>query len=191
MVIRDVFKTRHFTVWSICLLFVVVSASIVFVGHVASGPSEPFVSVSFVRTNVFPAIAHVTESSRPFVSLSLVNTNVFPHAMKIEVTNKTSFSVDYWIVPEVLLSGKWEPVIGPITGPYQLAAHSQRYGFAFDAENNWRFQVSYARRPRTFEISLFKKLPWLEQHYPFHRRRFFTIYDPVIDVHGSSLSKQL
>jgi len=49
---RNSSKVRRFKIWSICLLFVVVaSASIVFVAYVASSPSEPFVSVSFVRTN--------------------------------------------------------------------------------------------------------------------------------------------
>jgi hypothetical protein len=188
--LSDAFKSRCFRFWSIGLLMIV-STSVVFVIHIATGPSEPFVSVSFVRTNVFPAIFHVTGSpSHPVVSLSVVKTNEFPHAMKIEVTNRMSFSVDCWIVPEVLLSEKWEAVIIPTKGSYQLAAHSQQYGFPFNAENDWRFQVSYARQLRTFEKSILNKVTWLQQHYPFQRRRSFTIYDPVTDVQASSQSKE-
>ena len=43
-------KGRTFSIWAICLLIVVVTVSILFVAHVASSPSEPFVSVKIDNT---------------------------------------------------------------------------------------------------------------------------------------------
>jgi hypothetical protein len=45
--LKEAPKSRRFRIWPICLLIVVVSASM-FV-HMASQPSEQFVSVNFAR----------------------------------------------------------------------------------------------------------------------------------------------
>ena len=102
-------KARRFQIWSICLLvLIILSTLIAFLAQTARRPSEKFVSVSFVRTNVFGT--------------------AIP-AISIELSNRMSFNLNYWIVPEVdgnratLLTSV---VIYRTYSGNSLTAHSQR-----------------------------------------------------------------
>src|SRR5689334_21452835 len=68
-------KTHRFRIWAIILLIAVVSASMVFVAHVASRPSEPFISINLGRTGTTGLII-------------------------IETSNRMSFDVSYLIEAE-------------------------------------------------------------------------------------------
>jgi len=168
---RNTSKVRRFKIWSICLLFVVASASIVFVAHVAKSPSEPFVSVKIDNT-----------------------TNTFGTDMKaisIQLSNRMSFNVSYWIVAELLQDGKWVPVTSfPRNNAYSLIAHSQKSRFLLESAEKVRFYVSYERQLKPIEISILNKLPWLSRHYPFQRRHSFPPYEIVSEVQVFSESKQ-
>jgi hypothetical protein len=53
-----------------------------------------------------------------------------------------------------------------------------------------RLSIGYERQLKPIEILILNKIPWLKQHYPFHRRRAFAFYEPVTEVHVSSEPKQ-
>ena len=153
---------RRFWIWSICLLIVVVSAPIVFVIRVARQPSEPFISVSVVRTNMYERFG-------------------FPDKFIIEVSNKMSFNVNYWIEEQMLPSAEWIS-----WGGHSLAGHSQnRLGYPAPTEG-FRICVLYQRQLKPIEKTVLDKMPWLKKHYPFIRLRCSSIYD----VQVSSETKQ-
>jgi len=160
--LKDAFKSRRFRLWSICVLIVAVSASIVFVIRVARQPSEPFISVNCVRTNLFNL-----------------------EAISMEVTNRMSFDVSFWTVAEteskVILYGEHRT--------YKIPAHTAiTTHFISEIHPNKRVSIRYVREPKPIEIWLFSKVVWLKDHYPFIRARSFTIYEP--DVWVSIESKQ-
>jgi len=155
---------RGFRIWGLGLLIVFALASIVLFIRLASRPSEPFISVSLVHTNV-------VWTDTPLI--------------RIEVTNKIALDVDCWLEPtELLWSGKWVPVTSDSSGffriNYFLKAHSQRrlawtvFGRPSDP---MRFNISYQRRLKPFEVSLLNKLPWLKRHYPFNRQHSSPVYE--------------
>src|SRR5260221_3392934 len=114
---QDAPKARRFLIWSICfLVLIILSTFTIFLAQVTKGPSEPFVSATLSRTNVFGA----------------------NKAISIQVSNEMSFNVGYWIDEEVLYRGKWTPVI--------TAGSSRLKDFGFSPtghfSNNRRFFVS-------------------------------------------------
>jgi len=149
MLSRDAFKSRHFRIWAIGLFIVVVSVSIVFV-HLGKSPSEPFVSVSIATTNAYPGNPSVLQT------------------FSIEVSNKMSFNVNFWIEAE---EGNW------LYGISSLAAHSQKRVILLEPKEGVKLSVSYQRQLKPFEASAFKTFPWLERHYPFHPRRSLATYE--------------
>src|SRR5690242_14796250 len=103
MLTKEDFKSRRFMIWGVCLLILVVSASIVFVAHVAKSPSEPFVSVSFIRTNTLWS--------------------------SIELSNRTSVDMWCWIGMPLPKNGVTNQEIGIVTfgtGSFLLPAHSHQ-----------------------------------------------------------------
>src|SRR5215510_6196243 len=83
---KGVFKTRHFRIWSVCLLIVLLSAFIMFVGRLASRSSEPWVSVNFtVTTNYLDGEAVTYNESM----------------ITMQVSNSMSFDVAYLILADV------------------------------------------------------------------------------------------
>src|SRR5438876_8862122 len=114
---KDTRKARHFRIWSICvLIFVVVSASLVFLNHLLRRPSEPFVSVKFVSVKFVPT----NVEDRPW-KVGLAGGNPMDLTC-IEVSNRMSFDVFYWI--EVLHSGQTNEIYHSI-----IRAHSQQPAF--------------------------------------------------------------
>jgi len=149
--LKDTFKTRRFQIWSIGLLIVVVSVSIVFVAHVAKSPSEPFVSVSFVRTNT-------SWSS-------------------IELSNRTSVDMWCWIGMPLAKTGVTNQEIAIVTfgtGSFLLPAHSHQS----ELVGMPTVFVGYERQRTRLEISIFNKLPpWLKRYCPFQPRFFSSVYE--------------
>jgi len=160
---KDAPKARHF--WMGVLLVVATSASVVVMFRLPKRLSEPFVSVS------------------------IVDTNVCPQAMKIEVSNRMSFNLTYWITDERAVNKYLGRYAGPIVNKslgagssvlnsYSLAAHSQTTSlFRPTSPDGVSLQLSYERQLKPFEISVLKTFPWLKRHYPFNRRRSLTIYE--------------
>jgi len=189
-VLRDAFTTRHFRIWAICLLlFVIVSACIVV--RLVRQPSEPFVSVKPVRSST-------QRTSEPFDSVKPVSSTILwtdTPATVIFLSNKMSFTVNCRIVAEGLRSEKWVPLTSILFT--SVDAHSQKVAaIVYEPRFNpigaigpSRLSVSYGRQLKPLELSVLNKIPWLKKHYPFNRRRLFTIYEPVSDVHVSSESK--
>ena len=168
MLRKGVFKTRHFWIWSICLLIVIVSVSIVFVAHVARSPSEPFVSVNLISRRTIPR-------GGEFADLEII---------ELQVSNRMSFNAMYWIGPQVFDSNIWVTVRrAALAGP--LTPHSQTNLFLFPPPEGARLVLAYERQLKPLEKSILNKLPWLKQHYPINRRRSFTIYEPVTHVQVS------
>jgi hypothetical protein len=159
-------KARRFRFWIICiLLFVIGSGYTLYVTR----PSEPSISVSFVRTNVF---------GTPFRS------------SVIQVSNRMSFTVNCWFKPELERSGgEWVGAETPEVYYHigSLAAHAQNV-VAIHLPDGARLSVSYERPLKPLELSVFRSFPQLKVLYPFHRRRSFPVYEILSDVHGSSHS---
>jgi len=178
MLNKDAFKTRRFWIWSVCLLIVVLSASMLFV-HLERQPSKPFISLSLGRTNLF---------------------GTSMQGVGIEVSNRMSFNVNYWIeaeLAEVLPSRGWSTGTGSVSGSYRanisssysIEAHSQKREIFIGMPEGTKYYVSlpertkyyiwYERKLKPIEKSVLNKFPWLKQHYPFNRRRSFTVYESV------------
>jgi len=144
---------RRFKIGGICLLIVFALASTVFVVRVASRPSEPFLSVKLVRTNL------------------LVGGSVWTNkeAITIELSNRMSFTVNYWVE-------SWNsPMesqrrIDNHNFSSSLFPHSQSREFV-NPSDKAKIRVSYERQLKSFEVSFLNRLPWLKQHYPFQSRR--------------------
>jgi len=195
MLSKDIPNARRFRIWAICLLIVVVSASILFVAHLAKLASEPFLSVSFLNRKTVPRPGlHGTWGLDERVTSIQVIT--------LQVTNRTSFDGSYCIESQAIVSGKWESVMGSsddtsfssrplfFASYGSLAAHSQTSVSLLAPPEGTRLYVEFERKLKPLEISVLNKLPWLKKHYPFNRPRSFTIYEHVSDVHVSSKSKQ-
>jgi hypothetical protein len=173
MLHKDAFKNRRFRIWGACLI-VLLSAFTLFVTHVASRPSEPFVSVRFGQTN-------------------LSGTPVF----SIEVSNRMSFNVDYFIVAEELRSETGVTKNGWLYGTYRgtyrtgysITGHAQKREALIGPSKGATWTVSFQRQLKPIEVSVLNKLPWLKKHYPFQRRRSFLVY-AISDVQVSSETKQ-
>ena len=170
---KDAPKSRRFRIWAISFFIVFALAPTVFVIRVASRPSEPFILVNFGSTEFYGA-----------------------PAIRIEVSNRMSFNVNCSIEPEVLGSGKWVSAVAfsgnsvPLRLNSSLTAHSEKKHEFYGVQGTRvRLHVAYERQLKPIEISILNKLRWLKQHYPFKRRRLFTIYEPVSDVHVNSESK--
>jgi len=174
-------KARLFRIWAICPLIVVLSASILFV-HLERQPSEPFISVSLGRTNLF---------------------GTGMQGISIEVSNRMSFNVNYWIEAELaeeLPPRGWSTGTGSVSGSYRgnisssysIAAHSQkremfigmpeRTNYYVWLPERTKYYISYERKLKPIEISVLNKLPWLSRHYPFQRRHLFPPYEIVSEV---------
>ncbi len=148
--------SRRFKICSICLLIVVVSASILFIAHLARQVPEPFVSIRFALTNVSGTQAH-----------------------SLDVSNRMSFNVDYLIdttegatvmQPNAFFFGS------RFRYSSSLGAHSQKREIISSFSDQATAQVSYERQLKPFEVSVLKTFPWLKRYYPFHHRRSFPIY---------------
>jgi hypothetical protein len=157
-------KLGSFRIWSICLLIVVLSASIVFVIRVGRTPSEPFVSVDLISRRTIPR-------GGEFADLEVIG---------LQVNNRMSFNAMYWIGSQVFDSNKWVTVRrGGFAGP--LTPHSLTNVFLFPPPEGARLVLVYERQHKPFEQSILNKLPWLKQHYPFNIRHF-----AICDYHGGN-----
>ena len=140
-------KPRRFRILGICLLLFVIGSVLILV-HLASRPSEPFVSVNFIRTNVF-------------------GTN----AISIELSNRMSFNLSYWIEADV---SNPEMVRSHLanTSSNLLKPHSQKRELLLEPLDGMRLRVSYERRLKPVELLVLRPFPWLSRHYPrrHHRR---------------------
>jgi len=137
---------RRFRIWGICFLIVFALVSIVLVIRLTSRPAEPYVSVTF--------------GHEP------------PWILNIQVSNKASFSVDYWLEGQFSRSGKWTT-----WAAQSLAAHSQIGHGHMELTEGFRICVLYHRKLKPIEVTVLTKFPWLSQHYPFCRRRCSPIYE--------------
>ena len=162
---KDAPKARRFKIWGLCLLIVVVSASIVFVFRLVSRPSEPFVTAHCVLTTIIFEM-------KPTPAIS------------IELSNRMSFDVHYWVmlqtsnqvtnrVTDMLGGGygfscEWVNILRPY-GRDSLVSHIP--------PERVRLYIVYMRRLKPFEISVFNKIPWLRSHYPFRHCYSFPIYE--------------
>jgi len=160
---KDNPKTRRFRIWSVCIVIVVVTVSIVFVARVAGRASEPFVSASFGRINI---------AGSPAIS--------------IELSNRMPFNLNYMIVSELPHRGSRIPVMG--NNFNSLTAHKQKRQLCSVASEGEKFFVVYARELKPIEKSVFKTFPWLGRHYPF--RSSFNISQSVSNVQASSQFKE-
>ena len=152
---RNTSKARRFRIWGFCLLMlVVVSVSILFVARVARSPSEPFVSVSFVRTNMFP----------PDIE-----------AISIEVSNRMSFDVSCWVYTEPSDSIKPPTATMLVLTPIPAHMTSNFIAGAYGNGPKPTLFVSYQRKLKPAELTVLNKIPWLKKHYPFNRRGYFTM----------------
>ena len=141
---------RRFRIWSKCFLLVgVISASLVWLFRQPNRPPAPIVSVNFVRTNVF-----ATEIP----------------AISIELSNRMSFNVDYWIIRGV--GGNYFRY-----GAKSLKAHSQRREFVLQPTEGLKMFVSYGRQLKPLEESILNKLPWPRRRYPFQPSSSTPIYE--------------
>jgi len=164
---KDTQKPRRFQLWVIYfLMLVVLSVSILFVARVASRPSEPYVSVNLVRTNMFP-----TEIE----------------AISIELSNRMSFDVSCWVYTEPSDSIKppTATMLVLTAIPAQMTSN-----FVAGPYGKPTLFVSYQRKLKPAELTVLNKIPWLKKHYPFNRRGSFTIHRPISDVQIRSESKQ-
>jgi hypothetical protein len=151
MLSKETSKTRRFRIWAICLLlFVVVSVCII--AHLSSRPSEPFVSVSFVRTNT--------------------------SWTSIELSNRTSVDMRCWTGIPLAKTGVTNQQIAIVpfgTGSFLLPAHSRQSELVVMRTSVF---VGYERERTRLEISIFNKLPpWLKRYYPFQPRLFSSVYE--------------
>jgi len=97
--------------------------------------------------------------------------------LSMEVSNRMSLNVNYWLQLEVLQSEKWESFMGGSFGPFLIPAHSENRRLIIPSSGGMRVRVSYERQLKPFEASILNKLPWLKQHYPFQRRYSSPIYE--------------
>ena len=158
---------RRFRIWTISLLVVGVSASILFVVRVASRPSEPYVSVSFIKT---------TE----LLTNEVVGT-VYQKGI-IQVSNRMDFDLRYMV-------GQETPHRAALMGN-SLTAHEQKQFLWIMTSEAETLYVAYARDLRPIELSFLNTFPWMKQHYPFQRRGISPIYAPASDIQVSSQSKE-
>ena len=164
---KDPPKPRRFPLWIICLLLSVIGTAYIVV-HLASRPSEPLISVHMFSTNV-------------------------SWQTTVVVSNRMSFDVEYCIGEVELISRTWVPIMSGVSDTRNwtdssLLAHSQIYIVV--PSRAVKLQISCKRQLKPMELSVLNKLPWLKGHYPFSRRRFFNIYEPVSDFQVSSETKQ-
>jgi hypothetical protein len=152
-------------------MIVLVAASIVFVVRAARGPSEPFISISFARTNVF-------------------GTN----AISIELSNRMSFNLSYWIEADVSIPEMNRSRLANYSSNL-LPPHSQRNEMLLEPSDGMRLHVSYERRLKPAELLVLRPFPWLSRHWPRrHHRRSPATYEwrkSETDVQVSSESKML
>jgi len=164
---KDTQKPRRFRLWVIYfLMLAVLLVSILFVARVASRPSEPYVSVNLVRTNMFP-------------------TDI--EAIIIELSNRMSFDVSCWVYTEP--SDSIKPPTATMLVLTPIPAHMTS-NFIAGAYGKPTLFVSYQRKLKPAELTVLNRIPWLKKHYPFTRRRSFTIHRPVSNVQVRSETKQ-
>jgi len=146
-VLKDTFKTRRFQIWSIGLFIVVVSVSILFLGHGAMQPSEPFVSVHFVGTVEWPDGMVASRATYHHNSSLLPHAEMYGYPFQggnpvdltcIAVSNRMSFGVEYWL--EAFHSGKSHAFYHDV-----IRAHSETRGFFTGLTEGARLSVSYER----------------------------------------------
>ena len=166
MLSKEAPKARRFRTWSICLLVVVISASSVLVIHLGTRRSEPFISVNLVRTNVFGTTIEATN---------------------MELSNRMSFDVRYWVEAEPLdpidsetgMLGSSKLYLLATSSALEIPAHTKTTNFIIEPYAKLKLSVWYVRKLKPIEISTLNKYRWLKRYYPFPRRRSFTIYEPV------------
>jgi len=165
---KDNPKPRRFRIWISCILLLVLSASVMFVSGVGRQHSEPFVSVSFIRTNVF-------------------GTN----AISVELINRMSFNLSYWIEADVSIPEMNRSRLANYSSNL-LTPYSQRNELLLEPSDGMRLHVSYERRLKPAELSILRPFPWLSRHWPRrHHRRSPTTYEwrkSEMDVQVSSES---
>jgi hypothetical protein len=159
-----------------------------FLVHVARTPSEPFISVNVVGTNAFGRPPNETISTGFWNPTG--GWDATGRARNIELSNRMSFSLVYWIESGALRSEDFVYVMEGSNRTYVnryryslIAAHSQTSLVLLCQPSGAKtLSVSFERKLKPIELRFIKTFPWLKRHYPFNRRRSFTIYGPVSDV---------